>query len=117
PQDASWVDHAHLGDVTLLRNIAGVRGGAFQQLFWNRSVKQLVLMPGAPEIDPFRADRAHVADDGSLLLGSRPLTGALLVGERAVSVKAGVPLFVPGTGCPELKPLTPVTNVVPGQAA
>ena len=55
-----------VGDVSLLRNIAGVRGGAFQQLFWNRSVKELLLMPGAPEIDPFRADRVQVADDGSL---------------------------------------------------
>ena len=50
PSDPSWVDHAHVGDVTLLRNIAGIRGSAFQQLFWNRSVKRLVLMPGAPEI-------------------------------------------------------------------
>ena len=66
PADPSWVDHANVGDVSLLRNIAGVRGGAFQQLFWNRSVKELLLMPGAPEIDPFRADRVQVADDGSL---------------------------------------------------
>ncbi len=85
PADPSWVDHAHLGDVALLRNIAGVRGGAFQQLFWNRSVKELLLMPGAPEIDPFRADRVHVADDGSLMVGKRVLTGALLVDDHAVT--------------------------------
>ena len=35
PADPSWVDHAHVGHVALLRNIAGVRGSAFQQLFWN----------------------------------------------------------------------------------
>ena len=87
PSDPSWVDHAHVGDVTLLRNIAGVRGGAFQQLFWNRSVKRLVLMPGAPEIDPFNADRVSVADDGSLFAGGRPLTGALLVDEHAVTTR------------------------------
>lgn len=85
PADPSWVDHARVGDVALLRNIAGVRGGAFQQLFWNRSVKELLLMPGAPEIDPFRADRVQVADDGSLSVGNRPLTGALLVDEHAVT--------------------------------
>jgi hypothetical protein len=87
PADPSWVDAAHLGDVTLVRNIAGVRGGAFQQLFWNRSVKRLVLMPGAPEIDAFRADRVQVADDGSLVAGGKPLTGALLVDENAVTTR------------------------------
>ena len=87
PADPSWVDHAHVGDVSLLRNIAGVRGGAFQQLFWNRSVKELLLMPGAPEIDPFRADRVQVADDGSLLVGKRVLTGALLVDDHAVTTQ------------------------------
>jgi hypothetical protein len=85
PADPSWVDHAHVGHVALLRNIAGVRGGAFQQLFWNRSVKELLLMPGAPEIDPFRADRVQVADDGSLMVGKRVLTGALLVDDHAVT--------------------------------
>ena len=85
PADPSWVDHAQVGDVSLLRNIAGVRGGAFQQLFWNRSVKELLLMPGAPEIDPFNADRVQVADDGSLRVGERVLTGALLVDNHAVT--------------------------------
>lgn len=85
PADPSWVDHARVGEVALLRNIAGVRGSAFQQLFWNRSVKELLLMPGASEIDPFRADRVQVADDGSLMVGARPLTSALLVDEYAVT--------------------------------
>ncbi len=87
PADPSWVDHAEVGDVALLRNIAGVRGSAFQQLFWNRSVKELLLMPGAPEIDPFRADRVQVADDGSLMVGTRPLTSALLVDDHAVTTR------------------------------
>jgi len=85
PADPSWVDHAHLGHVALLRNIGGVRGGAYQQLFWNRSVQELLLMPGASEIDPFRADRVQVADDGSLLVGKRVLSSALLVDDHAVT--------------------------------
>jgi hypothetical protein len=87
PGDPSWVDHAHVGDVTLLRNIAGIRGNAFQQLFWNRSVKRLALMPGAPPIDPFRADRIRVADDGSLIAAGHPLTGSVLVDEHAVTTR------------------------------
>jgi len=87
PADPSWVDHAHVGHVALLRNIAGVRGSAFQQLFWNRSVKELLLMPGASEIDPFRADRIEVADDGSLMVGKRVLSSALLVDDHAVTTQ------------------------------
>jgi hypothetical protein len=87
PSDPSWVDSARLGKVTLVRSIAGIRGGAFQHLFWNRSVKRLVLMPGAPEIDAFRADRLEIADDGSLVAGGRPLSGALLVDEHAATTR------------------------------
>lgn len=87
PADPSWVDHAHVGDVTLLRNISGVRGNAFQQMFWNRSVKRLVLMPGAPPIDPFGADRVSVADDGTLEAAGRAVTGSLLVDEHAVTTR------------------------------
>jgi hypothetical protein len=85
--DRSWVDSAKLGDVTFVRNVGGQRGSAFQQLFWNRSVERLVLMPGATIIDPFRADPARVGADGTIVAGGKPLTGALLVDEHAVSVE------------------------------
>ena len=86
-QDPSWVDNAKLGDVTLLQNMNGQRAAAFQQLFWNRSVTRLALMPGATIIDPFQADPVRVADDGSLLAGGRPLAGALLVDEHAATMR------------------------------
>jgi len=85
--DPSWVDNAKLGDVTLLRNVEGQRAAAFQQLFWNRSVTRLALMPGATIIDPFRANPVRVANDGSLLLEGRALTGALLVDRHAVTMR------------------------------
>jgi hypothetical protein len=85
--DRSWVDNANLGEVTLVRNVGGQRGSAFQQLFWNRSVERLVLMPGATIIDPFRADPARVSDDGRIVAGGKPLIGALLVDEHAASVE------------------------------
>jgi hypothetical protein len=85
--DRSWVDSAKLGDVTLVRNVGGQRGSAFQQLFWNRSVERLVLMPGATIIDPFRADQARVSADGTIVAGGKPLTGPLLVDEHAVAVE------------------------------
>jgi hypothetical protein len=85
--DRSWVDNAKLGDVTLVRNIGGQRGSAFQQLFWNRSVERLVLMPGATIIDPFRADQAYVSADGTIIVGGKALTGPLLVDEHAVALE------------------------------
>jgi hypothetical protein len=86
-RDPSWIDHARLGHVTLLRNVGGQRGASFQQLFWNRSLTDIALMPGATEIDPFPVATVSVASDGTLLVGARPLTGPLLVDENAVTMR------------------------------
>lgn len=112
--DRSWVDNARLGDVTLLRNVGGQRGPAFQQLFWNRSVKRVVLMPGATIIDPFPADAVAVGRDGSLRAGGAELGGPLLVDQHLVTVQLtgakqvatapGYSLFEP-TGTPRLSML------------
>ena len=85
--DPSWVDSARLGDVTLVRSFGGQRGPAFQQLFWNRSVKRVVLMPGASQIDPFPADPVRISRDGSLRAGRDRLTGPLLVDQHVVTVR------------------------------
>jgi hypothetical protein len=87
PADPSWVDHAGVGDVTLVRSIGGIRGAALEQLFWNRSVKRVALLPGAPELDAYRSPSVEVAADGALSVRRRPLRGALLVDERAVTVR------------------------------
>ena len=111
--DPSWVDNARLGDVTLLRNVGGQRGQAFQQLFWNRSVKRVVLMPGATIIDPFPADAVAIARDGSLRAGDparraaprRPARGHCSA-ERGEGGRAapGYSLFEPA-GTPRLSML------------
>ena len=73
PADPSWVDHFHLGKVTLVEAYSGSRGISLQELFWNRSVKRVVLLPGATAFDSFHTDRADVGDDGSLTVAGRPL--------------------------------------------
>lgn len=83
--DPSWVDNANVGSVTFVRNVGGQRGAAFQQLFWNRSIDRLVLMPGATIIDPFRADAVRIGRDGSLLAGGQPLSGPLLIDEHGAA--------------------------------
>ena len=50
-----------------------------EQLFWNRSVRRVVLLPGAEDVDFFRSPRLSVTADGRLLRDGRGLTGSLLI--------------------------------------
>jgi hypothetical protein len=78
PVDPSWVDRAGLGDVTMLQSYSGGRGNTLQELFWNRSITRVALLPGAAPFDAFRTERVRVGDDGSLTVDGRPLAGPLL---------------------------------------
>jgi hypothetical protein len=79
PADPSWVDHAGLDGVVLVRGPDGLKTEALEQLFWNRSVDRVALLPGAEEVDHLSSPRLRVGDDGSLLLGGKPLRAPLLV--------------------------------------
>jgi hypothetical protein len=79
PGNPSMVDDAALGSAVLVQSPLGDRGFATEELFWNRSLDRLVLLPGATPPDAFAVDRAQVAADGSLLVGGKPLTKPLLV--------------------------------------
>ena len=41
---------AHVGHVTLLQSFSGGRANSLQELFWNRSITRVVLLPGAAEV-------------------------------------------------------------------
>jgi hypothetical protein len=79
PGEPSWVDRAGADRVTLLRAPDGVRTEALEQLFWNRSVDRVALLPGAEEVDHFASPLARVGADGTLRVDGRPLHGAVLV--------------------------------------
>jgi hypothetical protein len=78
PVDPSWVDRAQLGNVTMIQSFSGGRGNTLQELFWNRSITRVALLPGAAPFDSFRTERVRVGDDGSLTVNGRPLAGPLL---------------------------------------
>jgi hypothetical protein len=78
PRDIRWVDHARLGSVDLLAPPGSRKEQSWEQLFWNTSVKRLLLLGTAP-IDQFDAKRLQVADDGTLLVDGRPDRRPLLV--------------------------------------
>ncbi len=86
PHDIRWVDHAQLGSVDLLAPPGALREQSWQQLFWNTSVKRLLLLGSAP-IDQFEAKRLQVAGDGTLLVDGRPDRRPLLVQTYASTVQ------------------------------
>ena len=79
PAERSWVDRAGFGEVTLVRAPDGLRTEALEQLFWNRSVDRVVLLPGAEEVDHFGSSSLTLGNDGRLRSEDRPLAGPLLV--------------------------------------
>jgi hypothetical protein len=79
PGNPSAVDTAALGSVALLQSPLGDRGFATEELFWNRSLDRLILLPGTPPPDAFAAQQAQIGRDGSLLVRGRPFAGPLLV--------------------------------------
>jgi hypothetical protein len=79
PRNASFVDDSGLRDVALLQASNGYRDASLQQLFWNRSIDRVFLLPDAQKLDAFRAERVAIAADGSLRVGGRPIHSPLLV--------------------------------------
>jgi hypothetical protein len=79
PDDPSWVDRLGVDDVVLVRGPHGVKTEALEQLFWNRSVDRVALLPGAEELDHVDSPRLRVGGDGILLLEGRPVRRPVLV--------------------------------------
>ena len=78
PADLRWVDHAQLGDVDLVAPPGARREQTWEQLFWNTSIKRLLLI-GSPAIDDFAVEAVRVAPDGRLLVDGRASRRPLLV--------------------------------------
>ena len=89
PRDPSWVDRFHLGDVTLAPGVQRRHAAiSLQELFWNRSITRVVLLPGAtPGSTASAPSRRGVGDDGSLVGRRRPLGGPLLVDTYGSTVR------------------------------
>ena len=99
PATPNWVDQARLGDVTLLHIAAG-RTDTLSQLFWNRSLKDVVVAPGGGPPDIFASRNATIDATGTLRVNGRPLAGAVLadvwagtVDFRDGHVVAGTPTY------------------------
>lgn len=78
PGDRSWIDDAKVGPVTLVM-ADGPTGDAENQLFWNRSLDRVALLPRATRPDAMAAERLSVGVGGVLRSGGHPLRGAVVV--------------------------------------
>lgn len=87
PSDPSWVDRADVGHVTLVQSYSGVRAISLQELFWNRSITRVVLLPGGSKFDNFRTEQSRIAKDGRIVVGGRPVGGPLLVDTYGSTVR------------------------------
>jgi hypothetical protein len=74
----SFVDRSGVPDAALLQTRTSDRGLALEYLFWNRSVDDIYLLPGAAPPDAFAVTRLTVAPDGTLLARGEPVTRPLL---------------------------------------
>jgi hypothetical protein len=79
PGNPSFVDDAGLGKAVLVQSPAADRGFATEELFWNRSLESMVLLPGAMPTDAFAVKHAAFGPDGSLVVAGTPVTQPLLV--------------------------------------
>ncbi|HUC35139.1 MAG TPA: hypothetical protein VMR48_05520, partial [Gaiellaceae bacterium] len=77
--DPSYVDHAELGNVALLAAPSNDRGFTTEQLFWNRSIDRLLVLPDASPPDAFAFEQTTIGDDGRILIDGKTYTGPLLV--------------------------------------
>jgi len=81
PRDPSWVDRAGVGDAALVHAWGGHRSASLQELFWNRSITRVLLLPGAWPFDAYHTQSLTVAGDGTLLVAGRPVDEPLVMDE------------------------------------
>jgi hypothetical protein len=79
PAQRDWLDHARIGGIALLVTPGSPRDAGFEQLFWNRSVDDVLYLPGSRAIDVFRSDALEIRSDGALLARGRPVRRPLVV--------------------------------------
>jgi Dolichyl-phosphate-mannose-protein mannosyltransferase len=90
PSDPQWIDHGPLDDVALVLTPGSPRGLGFEQLFWNRSIEDVLRHPGAEPIDAFGQSTLTIARDGRLLADGKVVRQPLLVSQYgSTAVLAG----------------------------
>lgn len=85
-EQPSWVDAAHAGAATLLMAPGGHATAAEEQLFWNRSIDRVAILPDGVRPDRLHAGLAGIGADGTLRLGGLPLRGPVVADAYATTI-------------------------------
>jgi hypothetical protein len=85
PDNRNWIDDSGVDDVAVLRSYGSLKIDSLQ-LFWNRNVNRVLLMPGASVLDPFSNERVQIGRDGTLVADGEVVKQSLLVDDYDVTV-------------------------------
>jgi hypothetical protein len=87
PADAGWVDDAGLHHVLLIHTPATLHARSLEQLFWNRSIDDVLYFEQATQVDAFGNRRVSPARDGRLVSDGKTLRAPLLISNYAVRMR------------------------------
>ena len=87
PTDARWIDHSGLRNVLLIQTPGTPHARAHEQLFWNRSLADVLFLDQASGIDAFGSKRVHVDRRGRLLVGDKALHAPLAISNFAIRAR------------------------------
>jgi hypothetical protein len=87
PADAGWIDHAGLRHVLLIHTPATLHARSLEQLFWNRSVDEVLYFGQASQIDAFGNRRVKPGRDGRLVSRGKTVHAPLLISNYAVRMR------------------------------
>jgi len=87
PADSGWVDHSGLRHVLLIHTPATLHARSLEQLFWNRSIDDVLYFEQASQVDAFGNRRVKPARDGRLVSGGKTVRAPLLISNYAVRMR------------------------------
>jgi len=87
PADAGWVDRSGLHHVLLIHTPATLHARSLEQLFWNRSIDDVLYFEQATELDAFGNRRVSPAPDGRFVSHGKTVRAPLLIS----TTTAGLP--------------------------
>jgi hypothetical protein len=87
PADARWVDHSGLKNVVLVHTPGTPHARTHEQLFWNRSLADVVFFEQASGIDAFGSKRVTTDDRGRLLVRGKTVHAPILFSNFAVRAR------------------------------
>ncbi len=87
PANAGWVDQTGLRHVLLIHTPATLHARSLEQLFWNRSVDDVLYYAQASQVDAFGNRRVNAAPDGRFVTDGKTVRAPLLISNYAVRMR------------------------------